>query len=105
MPLPVTSSYNQRLLELEASAPDVAQLAWQIAGAIKSEFLSLSAEVLVQDLFAHLDPVARRETGCVTRLAMWLFMLADAKALSHAQVATFVSGAASLAGPAGVATL
>ena len=102
MPLPVTSSYEQRLLELEVSAPDVAQLCGQIAGAIKSEYLSQSAEVLVQDLFTHLDPVGGQEPGCVTRLAMWLFMLADAKALSHAQVATFVTGAASLAGPAGV---
>ena len=101
MPLPVTSSYAQRMLELEASNPDVAQL----AGAIKSEYLSQSAEVLVQDLFAHLDPVARQEPGCVTRLAMWLQKLADARALSHAQVAKFVTGAVGQGGPSAVVPL
>lgn len=105
MPLPVASSYAQRMLELEASNPDVAQLAGQIAGAIKSEYLSQSAEVLVQDLFAHLDPVARQEPGCVTRLAMWLQKLADARALSHAQVAKFVTGAVGQGGPSAVVPL
>lgn len=105
MPLPVTPSYEQRLLDLDVIAPDVAQLAEHIAQAAKSEYLSQSAEVLVQDLFTHLDSVARQEAGCVTRLAAWLFMLADAKALSQAQVATFVAGAVKAGGASGVVRL
>ena len=105
MPLPVTPLYEQRLLDLRTMAPNAAELAEQIALALRSEYLSQSAEALALGLFTHLDLVGRQQAGCVTHLAMWLYQMAEAKALSHAQVATFVAGAASLGGPAGVVPL
>lgn len=105
MPLPITPSYEQRLHDLRMMAPNAAQLAEQIALAMRSEYLSQSAEVLALDLFTHLDSVGRQEAGCVTHLAVWLYRLAEVKALSHAQVTTFVAGAASLGGATGVVPL
>lgn len=103
MPLPVTPSYEKRLIALRSYAPEAAGLAARIAEAIRPEVLAQPASPLEGELFDHLQAVGRQEARCVTRLSWWLNDLARGRALQHADAAAFLAEAASHGGPKGVA--
>jgi hypothetical protein len=93
MPLPVTPSYEKRLIALRSYAPE----------AIRPEVLAQPASPLEGELFDHLQAVGRQEARCVTRLSLWLNDLARGQALQLADAAAFLAEAASHGGPKGVA--
>ena len=104
MPILYTPTYPSRHDALRQQAPQVAELIGRIAEAIKPELQRLSPEDLENVLFIHADAVAQQIPSCVTRLAVWLNLLAAPKveALEHREVAAFVNEAASLGGLSGV---
>lgn len=105
MPIPSTELYRMHLEALRVLSPNSAALAERIASALHPEVLSQSGERLARDLFSNLNPVGLQEAGCVTCLGVWLYGLAALKALSNAEVATFVADAATLGGSSGVVPL
>lgn len=104
MPILYTATYSNNLDALRQQAPKVAELIGRIAEAIKPELQRLNPEDLENVLFVHADAVAQQIPSCVTRLAVWLNLLAapKVKALEHREVAAFVNEAASLGGLSGV---
>jgi hypothetical protein len=97
MSLQESPTYRKRLAELPF---DVATLTSDIATALRPEKQRLSPEDLERVLFEHADAIAHKVPSCVTRLAVWLNLLAhtDVQAIEHRQVAAFVNTAATLGG-------
>ena len=104
MPILYTATYSNNLDSLRQQSPKVAELTKRIAAAIKPELQRLEPEDLENVLFIHADAVAQQIPSCVTRLAVWLNLLAapEVKALEHREVAAFINEAASLGGLSGV---
>jgi len=103
MPLPVTPSYQARMSALRSYAPEVAELAAQVAQALKPETLVRAASTLESELFDYLQAVGQQQARSVTRLSVWFYQLVDSQALQHAEAAAFLAEAAKHGGPAGVA--
>ena len=102
MPLPVTQSYERALRDLRQYSPATAALAERIALDLQPQVLATSTETLTAQLLDHLQAVGQQQARSVTRLAVWLSVVASAGALTHQQAATFVDEAATLGGPSGV---
>lgn len=103
MPLPVTPSYQARMSALRSYAPEVAELAAQVAQALKPETLARAASTLESELFDYLQAIGQQQARSVTRLSVWFYQLVDSQALQHAEAAAFLAEAAKHGGPSGVA--
>lgn len=102
MPLPVTPSYEMRLIALRSYAPEVAELAVRVAQVVKPEALAQSASALESELFEHLQAVGQQQARSVTRLSVWLYELVRGQAVRHTEAAALLAEAANHGGPSGV---